>query len=675
MFKSLSLYARILIGFALITVLLVLISVLALSAINSSLTNFGDYSNTVGVLELATDIEKDILTAMIISQEYLESNDSARVSEFSNNIIKVKKNIDELRTISDDPEIVKKGGEILKSIDLFDETFNNVVQYTTQQNEIVNNLIIPVSNKIEEQVTGLMNDAFGNGDTLASFGSGQAVRNILRTRNAIFLFLNTRNLSLTESINEEMTLTEESIEFLDQMITNLTMRHYVDDTKEDFGHLQENYLQLEALMIERSKETTEFDNLQLTIFENTGNLRESVYKVQQAVGLKVEEQNNSTKLVVLILMIASVVLSLVVSFFVAKSIIKPIIKLEESIKEFGQGDLTMDFSMSGKNEVVRMANILQEMATSLRQSIASISEAVDQVNNSSENLNVIAQESNENAETLSKESNVIEESIINTTSSLEETNAGIEEIANSSQNVAKVAQDLAGDTENAEIRTKDGNKIVSDMLLSMKTVSDQSRETTKIVTELSGNAKNVGEIVETISSIAEQTNLLALNAAIEAARAGEAGKGFAVVADEIRKLAEDSRRATETIDSILKEIQKGTALVQDASKKNVGYVDSLTEDAKNVENAFAIILDSIDHISNSVEDLAGSAQEQSASTLEITRAVEVSTSSMGHISEEIKILADSAEKQASNSENISSLVAELYAMAESLEEQIKHFKY
>ncbi|HOO31722.1 MAG TPA: methyl-accepting chemotaxis protein [Thermotogota bacterium] len=675
MFKSFSLYTRILIGFAVITILLLLISVLTLTAINSSLNSFNEYSETVGVLEVATDIEKEILTSMMLSQEYLESNDEGVATQFTATINEVKQNISELRQISQNSEITDKGGIILDNIDSFDNAFKSIVEYTNKQNELVNNFIMPYGDKIEEQLTGLMDDAFGNGDTLASFGSGQAVKNILRTRNAIFRLLNTRNLEMTETINEEITLTEESISFLDQMITNLTMRHYVDDTKDDFEIMRDNYVELESSMKEREDVTIQFNHLQETIFENTEDLRESIYQIQIEVGSSIEEQNRTIKTVVIILMLGSVALSLIVSFIVAKSIIKPIAMLEATIKKFGEGDLTQDFSMKGKNEVVRMADILQDMANSLRHSISSIHEAVDQINNSSENLNVIAQEANENSETLSRESTVIEDSIISTTSSLEETNAGIAEIANSSQNVARVAQDLAEDTESAERKTKDGNQIVSDMLLSMKNVSNQSRETTEIVADLSGNAKNVGEIVETISSIAEQTNLLALNAAIEAARAGEAGKGFAVVADEIRKLAEESRKATETIDSILKEIQKGTSMVQKASEKNVNYVDSLTDNARNVENAFSVILESIEHISNSVEDLAGSAEEQSASTLEITRAVEVSTNSMSQISNEIKILSDSAEKQASNSENISSLVAELYAMGESLEEQLKHFKY
>ncbi|WP_306533771.1 methyl-accepting chemotaxis protein [Geobacter sp.] len=345
-------------------------------------------------------------------------------------------------------------------------------------------------------------------------------------------------------------------------------------------------------------------------------------------------------------LIACFVIGIILSNLMAASICGPIRRLADDADKVAKGDLSVAITTDSRDEVGQLATAFAAMVENLRSVIGKVTDTSTQVSSAANQLFSTSEQMATGAEEVASQASTVA--------------TASEEMAATSGDIAQTCHRAADASHHATSAAQTGAQVVEKTVTVMGRIAERVRATATTVESLGTRSDQIGAIVGTIEDIADQTNLLALNAAIEAARAGEQGRGFAVVADEVRALAERTTRATKEISAMIKAIQSETRGAVAAMEEGVHEVESGTGEAGRSGEALTEILDQINAVGMQVSQIATAAEQQTATTSEIS-------SNIQQITEVVQVTARGAQESAT-------AASQLARQAEELQRLVAHFK-
>ncbi|AKS04664.1 chemotaxis protein [Pseudomonas trivialis] len=304
---------------------------------------------------------------------------------------------------------------------------------------------------------------------------------------------------------------------------------------------------------------------------------------------------------VVVAFLAAIALGLIIT----RSITRPLSAALRSATWVAQGDLSHRIEVSGKDEVAALLSALETMQTNLKATVAEIGSAADQLASASEELNMVTEESSRG---LTRQNDEIQQAA----TAVNEMTAAVEE----------VARNATGAAEASELTSRsviEGRNQVKSAVSSVNTMTEVITDSTKKVEVLAVRINEISKVLEVIRSIAEQTNLLALNAAIEAARAGEQGRGFAVVADEVRALAHRTQASTSDIESMMQQVRTGAEEAVSAMGRSKDLAIETRIQAVEAGSALDRITEGVSLINEKNMVIASAAEEQAHVAREVDR--------------------------------------------------------
>ncbi len=364
---------------------------------------------------------------------------------------------------------------------------------------------------------------------------------------------------------------------------------------------------------------------------------------------------------ILIVMLIAAAIIVFVSYIIGSSIANPILELTETAEVLSKGDLTVDIKNSYSAEVGKLAQSLARMTDNFKAIILSVKDALEQLISTSSQVESAADQSSQAVQQISTTIQGVAGGAQETARSVTESSGAVESMGRKIEELAQNAHTVEQTAQDTARLTAEGKQVIEELNVSFSQTREATDSVVGVMNELEKAAGEIGRIVETITSISSQTNLLALNAAIEAARAGEAGRGFAVVADEVRNLAEESshsaQRISQFIDQIRSQITGATestnkasdvvskqmeigSRVTDTFNKIVTANDKITEMIGNINSGVQGLVEDGKKISDSVQSVAAIAQENAASSEEVSAASEEVTAAIEEITANIHSLTN-----------------------------------
>ncbi|MBP1125139.1 MULTISPECIES: methyl-accepting chemotaxis protein [Pseudomonas] len=311
--------------------------------------------------------------------------------------------------------------------------------------------------------------------------------------------------------------------------------------------------------------------------------------------------------VLIAVLLAAAILTVMLATFFTRSIVRPMTSSLRLAEDIAEGDLTHGLEVSGSDEASRLMNALNLMRENLRNTILEISGASAQLSTAAVEMTAIT----ENADrTLQQQNSEIEQAA----TAVNEMSAAVEEVARNATSTSEAAQQ-------SSLSADLGNTRVNETLIAMQNLTGLVESSSDQVKVLAGQAQDISKVLSVIRAIAEQTNLLALNAAIEAARAGEQGRGFAVVADEVRALAHRTQTSTEEIEHMITAIQVGSRAAVDSMSKSTSQVHNTRDTAEQAGQSLRQITDSVLEINDRNLQIATASEEQAHVARDVDRSL------------------------------------------------------
>ncbi len=352
---------------------------------------------------------------------------------------------------------------------------------------------------------------------------------------------------------------------------------------------------------------------------------------------------NSARITLVISTVISILVGIVLALIIGRMITTSMARAVSVANRLADGDLTVNIEADSLDETGQLLSAMQHMVQSLRDMISRTVDISTGIASASNQLHSTSAQIATGAEEVASQTNTV-------ATASEEMSATSSDIA---RNCTMAAEASRQTTESANA----GAKVVNETITGMSVIADQVRQTSKTVEALGSRSDQIGQIVGTIEDIADQTNLLALNAAIEAARAGEQGRGFAVVADEVRALAERTTKATREIGEMIKAIQSETREAVKAMEDGVHEVEKGAVSSQKSGHALEEILERINEVTMQINQIATAAEQQTATTSEITSNIQQVTEVVHQTARGADETAGAAAQLATQAQQLQNLVS------------------
>ncbi len=463
-------------------------------------------------------------------------------------------------------------------------------------------------------------------DMVAPVGSGEHLKNSLKTVET--LWNETKERFEGDALKEERERFEKGYGEFKGLAARLQSAYFNEDI-DKVTDLYDSWLDIKPLI---------FKSIDSMAEAQEGSVNDYYQRTQGMIS-KV-----NTAAVIVSLLVAS--FFLVFAFTIIRSINRPIKTVVDAAGHVAEGDLTYEVKVDSGDEMGRMAEELNRMLGRLREAFCRITGDIEAISS--------------HAERLSTSSDNLLQGTEQQRSQVEQVVAASSEMSQTILDMAKNASDASEATKTSNEMAKAGRKTVHQTVESIRRLAESVGEASRTIEDLGKNSREIGEIVSVIQDIADQTNLLALNAAIEAARAGEQGRGFAVVADEVRKLAEKTARATEDIAEKIKTIQTVTEDSVSVMERGRSLAEEAVSTTRDAEDALQRIVESSDRVMDMVQRIAIATEEQSSAAEQVSQSME-------HISGVIN-------NTVALSEELKKVATESSALTAAVKRQIRCFK-
>jgi len=368
-------------------------------------------------------------------------------------------------------------------------------------------------------------------------------------------------------------------------------------------------------------------------------IRASAVKDGEALGLRVSSNNARAILFLIIFSIISLVVAVSLALFISRQITGPVNQALEAVTRITSGDLRGEFNpIKSDDEIGQLMGAMNQMAANLKNQAAGLAEAVS----------VLSASASEIVTTTSQLASNASETAV----SANETTTTVEEVRQTTNVSSQKAKYVSDSAQKAAQIAKAGKKAVEDTMEGMSSIKQKMESVAESIVTLSEQSQAIGEIIAAVDDLAEQTNLLSVNAAIEAVKAGEQGKGFSVVAQEIKALADQSKQATKRVRAILNDIQKATGKAVMATEEGSKTVDAGAKLSVQSGENIQALADAIAEAAQAATQIAASSQQQLAGMDQVAMAMEnVKTASAQN--------AEAAKQMETATHNISELGGKL----------------
>lgn len=648
MFRNLSLGVKIGMGFSVVLGLLSIVLAISMMALKETEQGIENYRELARDTNLAGRLQANMLMVRMNVKDYLITHQDRDLAQYRDYQAKMNTFLTQAKKNIQSPERAAMISQVEASIQTYHQAFREVTDLVVQRNALLEQQLVPAGEVMRRTIATLINTSYEDGGREAVFLASKVQAKLLLGEMYVSLFLNSnREEDYETAVNTMVSELAAQNEFLRAALESPRDLQLLSQFEQALQQYQAGLTAIHTVIEDRNALINkQLNRIGPEVADLVESVKLSVMQEQDQLGPALKARTSHSINLNLLLSFAAVAMGILAAYLLTITVTRPIKQAVLAANQLAAGDLTVSIPQTGRDETGKLLEAIQHTCEQLRNMITTISGASVELASAAEELAVTTEQASRGIVEQERETELV-------ATAMNEMTATVHDVAD---NAAKAA-DAANQ---ADSQADAGSHVVTETMASINVLSERVSDSSEKLHKVEQEALNIGHILDVIRGIAEQTNLLALNAAIEAARAGEQGRGFAVVADEVRSLAQRTQGSTEEIQALIEQLQSGMQDAVAVMHQGKEQAERSVAQAADTGSALQAITQAVTQINDMNMQIASAAEQQSSVAESINKNVV-----------NVKRIAEENAVAAGQSKNASSEIAQL---SEQLKELVARFR-